>query len=83
MRPAMPFLPASLILALVAIVLLVDVLAPTVAQAYIDPGTGSMLIQGLIAAVIGAGLAIKLFWRRIKSALTGKPLPSQNDSTDD
>ena len=44
------------------------------AQAYIDPGTGSFMIQGLIAGVIGAGVAIKLFWHKIKAALTGKSL---------
>jgi hypothetical protein len=33
---------------------------------YIDPGTGSYIIQILIAAVVGAGLGVRLFWKRIK-----------------
>jgi energy-coupling factor transporter transmembrane protein EcfT len=37
------------------------------AQAYIDPGTGSMIFQVLIGAVFGAGIAIKVFWSQIKS----------------
>lgn len=42
------------------------------AHAYIDPGTGSLLIQGIIAAVVGVGVAVKLFWHKIKAAVTGK-----------
>jgi len=34
--------------------------------AYIDPGTGSYVIQLLIAAFIGVSFAIKLFWKKIK-----------------
>lgn len=34
-------------------------------QAYIDPGTGSALIQGLIAAVAAVGVTLKLYWHRI------------------
>ena len=33
--------------------------------AYLDPGTGSALIQGLIAAVAAVGVTIKLYWHRI------------------
>jgi hypothetical protein len=50
------------------------------AQAYIDPGTGSFLVQGIIAAVVGTGVAIKMFWGRIKAALTGsKPVDDDDD----
>ena len=37
------------------------------AHAYLDPVTGSMLIQGLIGAIAGAAVAIKLYWGRLKS----------------
>lgn len=33
---------------------------------YLDPGSGSFLIQLLIAAVAGAGIAIAVSWGRIK-----------------
>ncbi len=36
-------------------------------QAYLDPGTGSILIQGLIAGIAAAALVIKTYWYRIKS----------------
>ena len=39
---------------------------------YLDPGSGSMLIQILLAALLGAGVAVKIFWRSIKAFFTGK-----------
>jgi uncharacterized membrane protein len=35
------------------------------AYAYIDPGTGSALIQGLIAAIAALGVTLKLYWHRV------------------
>ena len=37
--------------------------------AYIDPGTGSFLIQALIAALAGIGITGRLYWTKIKSML--------------
>lgn len=39
------------------------------AHAYLDPGTGSLIIQVLIAAVVGTAFAVKVFWRRIAAFL--------------
>jgi len=36
------------------------------ALAYLDPGTGSLILQGLIAAVAGSLFTIKLYWRNIR-----------------
>jgi hypothetical protein len=33
--------------------------------AYIDPGTGSIILQALVASLVGAAIAVKLFWYRI------------------
>ena len=38
---------------------------PTVTFAYIDPGTGSILIQGIIGAIAAIGVTLKLYWHRI------------------
>ncbi len=35
------------------------------AHAYIDPGTGSILVQGLIAAIAAIGVTLKLYWHKI------------------
>jgi hypothetical protein len=42
------------------------------AHAYIDPGTGSYLLQILIASLLGAAFALKIYWTRIKNFLSGR-----------
>lgn len=37
------------------------------AQAYIDPASGSMIFQALIAGIAAAGTGLALFWHRITS----------------
>ena len=36
------------------------------AYAYIDPGTGSFVIQMLIAMFVSGAFAVKTFWKQIK-----------------
>ena len=36
------------------------------AYAYIDPGSGSMFIQVIIGALVGVGIAIKMYWAKIR-----------------
>ena len=67
-------------LALAVIVALVLIPAP--AMAYLDPGTGSFVIQGIIAAIVGGGFAVKMFWGRIKAKITGKT-PTEDDDPDE
>ena len=43
--------------------------------AYLDPGTGSMILQGLIAGIAVAGFTIKTYWYRILSFF-GKAKPT-------
>ena len=42
------------------------------AFAYIDPGTGSMVVQVLIGAFVGVGVAIKVYWYKLKEKLIRK-----------
>ena len=42
-------------------------LFPHFIYAYIDPGTGSYIIQLLIAAFIGLSLGVKIFWKKIRA----------------
>jgi hypothetical protein len=37
------------------------------ASAYLDPGTGSLMLQMLIAGVMGALFTMKLYWYRVKA----------------
>ncbi len=32
---------------------------------YIDPGTGSIILQAIAAGIIGGAVAVRLFWHRI------------------
>ena len=45
--------------------------APEVAGklAYIDPGSGSFILQALVAALAGIAVAIHAYWTRIKQIL--------------
>jgi hypothetical protein len=47
-----------------------------VANAYVDPGTGSYIFQVLIGVFLGAAVALKVFWRRIWGFVTRKPTQS-------
>ena len=44
------------------------VLAPPPAYGYLDPGTGSLIVQAAIATVVGIATAMKLYWSRIRAA---------------
>lgn len=38
------------------------------AQAYLDPGTGSMLLQVILGGVAAIGVAAKLYWHKLRAA---------------
>ena len=40
---------------------------PVQANAYIDPGSGSLILQGIIAGIAMGLYTIKLYWYKIKS----------------
>jgi hypothetical protein len=36
------------------------------AHAYLDPGTGSIILQALIGFIAAAGTAVSLYWQKLK-----------------
>ena len=57
-----------------------ELLAPLARdRAYLDPGSGSILLQMVIAAALGAAFAVKVYWKKIKGALNKN---KSNDKTD-
>jgi hypothetical protein len=42
------------------------------AYAYLDPGTGSMLVSAVIGVAAAVGLAVKMFWYRLLGLVRGK-----------
>lgn len=45
------------------------------AAAYLDPGTGSMILQGIIAGIAVVGFTIKSYWYKIRGFF-GKQAPT-------
>ena len=85
-----PFL-SPLARSIITIAALTAVLLPGLAQAalsqsgsaglrlaYIDPGTGSFVIQAMVATLVGAAVALRLYWRRVK-ALLGVAVKAEDD----
>lgn len=50
-----------------AFILLFVLIYPLTAEAYIDPGTGSVIIQAVIASIAVAGIYFRAIWRRVSS----------------
>ena len=48
------------------------------AAAYLDPGSGSYIIQMIIAGFVGGAYAIKLYWQRIVVFFKGRSKSSED-----
>ncbi|MFB3045154.1 MAG: hypothetical protein ACE10A_02410 [Acidiferrobacterales bacterium] len=62
------------------------VLYASPAHAYLDPGTGSIILQGLLAGIAAAMAAAGLYWARVKnffsSVFSSKKLADSNPEQD-
>lgn len=68
-RPVPPF---------TALLVLVALVTATPAHAYLDPGTGSIVLQAVIATVAAAAVGLKLYWGRLKSLFSrGRSTPAE------
>ena len=47
---------------------------PADAHAYLDPGSGSFIIQIILAGIMGFILVVKIYWKKIR-AIFGKASP--------
>jgi len=52
---------------------------PAPSFAYLDPATGSMIIQGIIGAVAGLLIAVRLYWQKIMSFFSRSKKPDEVD----
>ncbi len=50
------------------------------AHAYLDPASGSMLLQMIVGGIAGVALAFKLFWHRILGFFGAKPKSTDDDA---
>lgn len=53
--------------------------------AYLDPGSGSLIVQMLIAAIVGGGLLLRTFWGRLtgKGKKAGEDLDETQEDEED
>ncbi len=70
----------NLLIRSVALLISVLFLLPLCGYSYIDLGSGSYIIQLLIAGFVGFSLSIRIFWKKIKSRLSKK---TKTDGTAD
>ena len=48
-------------------------------EAYLDPGSGSMLLQVLLGGIASIAVIAKLYWNRVTSLFTRKSAPKDSD----
>jgi len=56
---------------------------PYTPHPYLDPGSGSFIIQIAIAALLGLGIALRASWGSIKKLFGAKPKPEDEDDDSD
>lgn len=58
--------------------LLVLVLTPPAARAqYLDPGAGSIIVQAILAVVVGVAAGVKVYWGKITAFLSRRSKRSE------
>ena len=57
-------------------------ITPNMLHAYLDAGTGSYMVQIIIAFAAGGAFAIKIFWRRIYGFIKRTPAKSKKNEQD-
>lgn len=53
------------------ILLIINGISVSDAYAYLDPGTGSIVIQAIIGVLVGIGISVKIYWYKIKEKIIG------------
>jgi hypothetical protein len=50
---------------------------------YLDPGSGSFILQVIVAALLGGGFAIKAYWKKIKALFVKTPPGEESDEDEE
>ena len=53
---------------------------PPIVFGYLDPGTGSYLLQLALAGLLGGSYAVKHFWARLKGFFSRSGTAAQHDA---
>ena len=62
-----------------AVLLAFFVLLEAPVEAYLDPGSGSMLLQALLGGFAGIAVITKLYWNRVTGLFNRKSAPKDSD----
>lgn len=65
---------------LIPIAFFLSLTAPPAAHAYLDPGSGSMLLQLILGGLAGLAVIAKLYWHRLLALFGGRSQQTENDS---
>jgi len=49
------------------------------AYGYIDPGTGSLIIQSIIGAIAAIGVTLKIYWHKLRLLFSKRPPLAEED----
>ena len=69
------------IFTLTCLALLLTFILASPAQAYLDPGSGSFLLQIILAGIMGFIFMAKIYWKKIL-AFFGKETPQDPDENE-
>jgi len=72
-----------MVLTIVVLCLIFIFIAPAPSFAYLDPGSGSMLLQLILGGVAGLVVVFKLYWSRLLSFLGVHKKADDLDKTSD
>lgn len=65
----------------IALLALPFMLVALPAHAYLDPGSGSMILQIIAGGIAGLAVALKMFWHRIRGFFGGGNEPQNTPPT--
>ena len=67
-----------------ALILTESIMSPLKAiNAYLDPGSGSLILQEILAAILGGLLLLKSSWAKVKDGVLNLFNRPQNEEEDD
>lgn len=64
----------------VSLFCIASVFQATPAYAYLDPMTGSLILQMLVGGVAGVAVVVKLYWQRVKGFFKRSPSNPKDES---
>jgi len=53
-----------------SILVIIHTTSVSYAYAYLDPGTGTIILQAIFGVLIGVGITLKIYWYKIKEKIS-------------